>query len=202
MQLYHTAHSRSMRVLWLLEELGLDYDVNSLPFDGRALTLADHLDVGKLGELPILIDANVSMTESVAIVHYLIDRYDNGRLAPNRQSDDYGAYLEWIEFGEAKLMDPLSQWLQHTQFLPEATRDASAAEKGRSAFEYFAAKVDDAVADRDYLLGDAFTAADIVVGHALFLADRYGGFPADRPHLRAYYERLQSRPALHIAAAS
>jgi len=201
MQLYHTAHSRSMRVLWLLEELDLDYDANMLPFDARALTLADHLDVGELGELPILIDGNVSMTESVAITHYLVDRYGDGRLSPARDSDTYGAYLEWIEFGESRLMDPLSQWLQHTQLLPDAERDADLAAKGRSAFEYFAAKIDAAVAAHDYLLGDAFTAADIVVGHALFLADRYGGFPADQPHLKTYYERLRARPAFQVAAA-
>ncbi len=202
MQLYHTAHSRSMRVLWLLEELGLDYDVDSLPFDSRALTLADHLDVGKLGELPILIDANVAMTQSVAIIHYLIDRYGDGRLSPSRASDSYGNYLEWIEFGETKLMDPLSQWLQHSQLLPEAERNADTAAKGRTAFAYFAAKVDDAVTDRDYLLGDTFTAADIVVGHALFVAEQYGAFPSSCAHLAAYYERLRARPAFQAAAAS
>jgi glutathione S-transferase len=202
MQLYHTAHSRSMRVLWLLEELGLDYDANMLPFDARALTLADHLNVGRLGELPVLIDAGVSMTESIAIIHYLINRYGDSQLAPDRESDDYGAYLEWIQFAESKLMAPLSQWLQHTQLLPPAERSDDIAAKGRMAFEYFAARIDDAVADHDYLLDNAFTAADIVVGHALFLADHYGGFPADLPNLRAYYERLRARPAFQVAANS
>jgi glutathione S-transferase len=202
MQLYHTAQSRSMRILWLLEELGLDYDANMLPFDARALSLADHLDVGRLGELPILIDAGVSMVESVAIVHYLINRYGDSRLAPERESDRYGAYLEWIEFGERKLMDPLSQWLQHSALLPESERNPDIAKKGRTAFEHFAAQVDAAVAEQDYLLGNTLTAADIVVGHALFLAEHYGTFPEQLAHLRAYYERLRARPAFQVAAAS
>lgn len=202
MQLYHTEQSRSMRVLWLLEELGLDYDANNLPFDPKALALADHLDVGRLGELPVLLDGSVSMSESVAIIHYLIDHYDNGRLAPDRGSDVYGAYLEWIDFAESKLMDPLSQWLQHSTLLPESERDADAASKGRTAFEHFAAQVDAAVAEQDYLAGNTLTAADIVVGHALFLADHYGVFPEGCENLRGYYERLRARPAFSVAANS
>jgi glutathione S-transferase len=202
MQLYHTALSRSMRVLWLLEELGLDYELNRLPFDANALSLADHLDVGRLGELPILLDGGVSMTESIEIVHYLMNRYAAGRLAPDGGSDDYGTYLEWIDFAERKLMVPLSQWLQHSTLLPESERDADAANKGRIAFEHFAAQVDTALSGREYLVGDVVTAADIVVGHALFLADHYGAFPDGGENLRGYYERLRARPAFGVAAGT
>ncbi|MDH3509154.1 MAG: glutathione S-transferase, partial [Gammaproteobacteria bacterium] len=75
MKLYHYSKSRSTRVFWLLEELGLEYDAEMLPFDPRAFGLADHLEIESYGELPILVDAASSMSESIAVVTYLLDRY-------------------------------------------------------------------------------------------------------------------------------
>ncbi len=202
MKLYHYSKSRSTRVLWLLEELGLEYDAEMLPFDARALSLADHFEIESYGEMPMLVDAAASMSESIAIVTYLLDRYGDGRLEPDRESDDYGPFLEWIQFGERSLMDPLSQLLQHTVLLPEEERDRAVADRARRVFNHNARAVDTALEEHDYLVGNTFSAADIVVGYALFLAADNDVFPAGLDELKAYYARLSERAAFKLATTS
>ncbi|NNC65015.1 MAG: glutathione S-transferase family protein [Gammaproteobacteria bacterium] len=202
MKLYHYSKSRSTRVLWLLEELGLEYDAEMLPFDARAFSIADHLEVESYGELPMLVDGAASMGESIAVVTYLLDRYGDGRLAPDRESDEYGPFLEWIQFGERSLMDPLSQLVQHTALLPEDERDRAAADKARRVFKHFARSIDEALEGHTYLVGDQFSAADIVVGYALFVADEFGVFPSGLENLPAYYDRLRERAAFKLATTS
>ena len=202
MKLYHYSKSRSTRVLWMLEELGLEYEAEMLPFDPRAFRLADHLEIDRYGEMPMLIDEGHSMSESIAVIHYLLDRYGDGRLGPDRSADAYGPFLEWIQFGEAKLMDPLSQLLQNIALLPEADRDRGAAERARKVFNHFARTVEAALTGKRYLLGEEFSAADIVVGYALFVAKDFGVFPQGLGNLSEYYELLSSRPAFKLATTS
>jgi len=201
MKLYHYAKSRSTRVLWLLAELGVDFEAEMLPFDPRAFALADHFDLDTYGALPILVDDASSMSESIAIMHYVLDRYSQGRLQPPRDSHDYGKFLEWIQFGETTLMGPLTQMLQHSVLLPAAERLPAIAAQGKRAFTYFARSIDSALAGQDYLLGDEFSAADIVIGYALYLADDCGALPRELKSLCAYYERLSARPAFKIATS-
>jgi glutathione S-transferase len=202
MKLYHYSKSRSTRVLWLLEELGLEYEAEMLPFDARAFRLADHFEIESYGELPLLVDDGHTMTESIAVVHYVLNRYADGRLEPDRDSDLYGPFLEWIEFAESKLMDPLTQLIQHTALLPQNERDQKIAAQSRRVLEHFARKIDAALAGKRYLLGDELTAADIVIGHALFLAADFGTLPEGLGNLSEYYERLSERPAFKLATTS
>lgn len=202
MKLYHYSKSRSTRVLWLLEELGLEYELETLPFDARAFQLADHFRIESYGELPMLVDDGQTMTESIAVVHYLLNRYAAGRLEPDRDSDLYGPFLEWIEFGENKLMDPLTQLIQHTVLLPEQERDPKIAAQSRRVLHHFARTIDAALARGPYLLGDELTAADIVIGYALFLADDFGALPEELGNLSGYYQRLSERPAFKLATSS
>jgi len=202
MKLYHCAKSRSTRVLWLLEELGLDYDAEMLPFDARAFRLADHMQIESYGALPMLLDDAYAGSESIAVVQYVLDRYGDGKLAPDRDADTYGPFLEWLQFGETKLMDPLTELLQHSVLLPEPERDKKAAERARRVFEHFARAVDTALEGKRYLVGEDFSAADIVVGYVLSLAEDFGVFPQGLGNLRAYHARLRERPACQLATSS
>lgn len=201
MKLYHYSKSRSSRVYWLLEELELDYELEELPFDPRAFQGADYLELESFGKLPILVDDAVTMFESVAIVQYVLDRYAEGRLQPSGGPADYGQFLEWLQFGESTMMGPVCQTLQHTKLLPEDQRNESIAQQGRRAFKYFARELDEALANQAYLVNDHFSAADIVVGYTLFLADYCGILPSDLEPLNDYYQRLKSRAAFQKATA-
>lgn len=201
MKLYHCSKARSSRVLWLLEELGLDYELELMPFDAKALKAADYLEISPFGKVPVLVDDAVTMFESVAIIQYLLNRYADGRLEPSHDASEYGELLQWLHFGESTLMGPISQVLQHKLFLPEDRRDPDTAARGQRAFEGYATVLNRMLAKQDYLVGNEFTAADVVVGYSLFLADMAKLLPAKMKHLAGYYQRLIERPAFQKATA-
>ena len=201
MKLYHCARSRSSRVLWLLEELGLSYELEKMPFDPKALQEPDFLEISPLGKIPVLVDEGVTMFESVAIMQYLLRHYGEGRLEPLATAPNYGEYLQWLHFGESTLMGPVSQVLMNTRFLPEESRSAETAERGRRSFRIYADMLNGKLAGRDYLLGDEFTAADIAVGYSVATADLADLLTPKHTNLNAYYERLRERPAFQTAMA-
>ena len=104
-KLYHCASARSFRALWAMEELGLDYELHMLPFPPRVFK-KDYLDINPLGTIPALFDGDTFMTESSAIAQYLTDRYGHDRLGVPVEDSRYGAYLNWLHFGEATLTFP------------------------------------------------------------------------------------------------
>ena len=201
MKLYHCKGSRSTRVSWLLEELGLDYVLEELPFDPKSLQSADYLQLSPFGKVPVIVDDTVTMFESVAIIQYLLEHYGDGRLRPHHESPHYGPFLQWLHFGESTLMVPVSQVVAHALLLPEAERRKDLLEAGKRTFHHYAKILDGSLAGQEYLVASEFSAADIVVGYTLHVADQCGALPADCPALRAYYERLAARPAFKKATA-
>jgi glutathione S-transferase len=201
MKLYHCTGSRSARVLWLLEELGLPYEIEVLPFDPEALRAVDYFAIDPYGKLPMLVDDAVTMFESVAIVQYVLERYGGGRLMPERGSADFGECLQWMQFGETTLMGPVSQVLQHVRLLPEDQRRPEVAEQGRRTFAYYAGRLDRRLSSLTYLIDDEFSAADIVVGYTLYAADRCALLSPRLHNVCAYYQRLRDRPAFAKAIA-
>lgn len=201
MKLYHCRGSRSTRVLWLLEELGLEYEIETLPFDPKALRSADYLAVNPFGKVPVLIDNAVTMFESVAIIQYLLEHYADGRLEPDRSGPEYGTFLQWLIFGEATLMGPVSVIIENTRLLPEAERRADLAAQAHRTFDFYAKELDKLFQQQTYLIDDVFTAADIVVGYTLHVAESCKALPAPLKSLREYYQRLAARPAFHRATA-
>ena len=111
--LYHCAAARSFRPLWTLEELGLPYELKMLPFPPRVLA-KEYLALNPLGTVPLLLDGEVRMTESAAIAQYLVTRYGPTPLAVGVEEPDYGAFLNWLHFGEATLTFPQTLVLRYT----------------------------------------------------------------------------------------
>ena len=200
MKLYHCKGSRSTRVLWLLEELGLDYELEVLPFDPKALQSADFLQLHPFGKVPVLVDDTVTLFDSVAIIQYLLVHYDDGnRFHPTHDSPHYGEFLSWLHFGESTLMQPVSQIAQHLFLLPEAERSKERLEEGKRVFRHYAKVLDEKLTGKEYLVGNQFSAADIVVGYTVNAADQLGALPEECTALRAYVERLRQRPAFQKA---
>jgi len=201
-KLYHCARARSVRVLWLLEELGLDYELETMPFDPKALQAPDFLEVSPLGKVPVLIDGATRMSESVAIVQYILNKYGNGSLEPDEEDAEFGKYLQWLHFGEATLMGPIATISLNRFILPEGERDERAVERAVRQLNLYTQTVEDSLEGRDYLMGDEFTAADIVVGYAYFAMRLFRVFPKDFPKVAAWFERLMARPAYQKATAA
>jgi len=193
MKLYHCKQSRSSRVLWFLEELGLPYEIEVLPFDPKALKSVDYLELNPFGKVPLLVDDGLIMSESVAIIQYLLEHYADGRFEPPRASPDYGRFLQWLQFGESTLMGPVSKLADHAALLPADERRPELAEQGRRDFEHYAGIMNKTLRGQDFLIGDQFTAADIVVGYTVHVAKTFGA-ELDGP-IAEYYARLAARPA-------
>ena len=194
-KLYHIPRTRSVRIIWLLEELGLDYEVEVLTGDTKSAPA--FLKISPFGKVPAIEDGDLVLTESVAIVQYILSEYGKGRLHPPVDSKDYAKFLQWLNFGEATLMQPIAEVIVNKLFRPEEHQHQFSIDNGTKNFSDMARVIDGVLANSDYLVGDAFTAADIVTGYSLNVADMLGLISAidGIAHLRGYIDRLQSREA-------
>lgn len=196
--LHHCVSARSLRPLWMLEELGLPYKLRMLPFPPRALA-RHYLDENPLGTVPLLVDGSTRMTESAAMCHYLAARHSAGQLDVPVADAAFGAYLNWLHMSDATLTFPQTLVLRYTHFEPpERLQPQVAADYTR----WFLARlraVDAAVQSTDYLCAGRFTAADVAVGYALLLAQHLGLSAQFSPPVAAYWQRLQARPAFQRA---
>ena len=199
--LWHCLDARSFRALWALEEIGLSYRLEILPFPPRYLA-RDYLKINPLGTIPLMIDGDVKMTESAGICQYLAERYAGPPLAVRPDEPGYGAYLNALHLGEATLTFPQTIVLRYGRLepperrLPQAVVDYTRWTLGRlSGFESL-------MAGADYVSASRFTVADISVGYALFVAKVIGLFDQAPPSLQAYYNRLKARPAFKRAKAA
>lgn len=193
-RLYHCVSARSFRPLWTLEELGLPYELQMLPFPPRAHQ-RDYLDINPLGTVPAFEDGHLQMTESAAICQYLAIRYGPSPLCLGADEPDYGLYLDMLHFGEATLTFPQTLLLRYGRFEPAERRLPQVVEDYRRWFLARLRRVESILSGREFLCGERFTTADISVGYALMLADYQQLADRFPENLSAYWERLRSRPA-------
>ena len=199
--LYHCAAARSFRPLWTLEELGLPYELKMLPFPPRVFA-KEYLGINPLGTIPLLLDGETRMTESAGIAQYLVSRYGPTPLAVDVDEPDYGAFINWLHFGEATLTFPQALVLRYTQLEPEERRSPQVATDYAKWFFGRLRAVEAATAKSDTLCAGRFTAADIVIGYALRLADNIGLSKDFGPNVAAYWQRLQARDGYQRAVAA
>lgn len=191
--LTHAPNSRSSRVRWLLEELGVPYELQRVTLYSPETAAPAYRALHPLGKVPALTIDDATMIESGAMLVYLADRFADRGLAPALDAPQRPAYLQWIFFAATQLEPPLD--------LIFKTPDADV--KAKQAIEFHAAAkvLDAALADgRTFLLGDTFTAADIAVGSVLGWA-RAMGLLADHPLLVEYGRKVGGRPAARASRA-
>jgi glutathione S-transferase len=199
--LYHCHAARSFRPLWMLEELGLPYELKMLPFPPRVLA-KEYLAINPLGTIPFMIDGDTRMTESSGICHYLGTRYGPTPLVVGVDEPAYGAYLNWMFFSDATLTFPQTLVLRYTQLEPEERRNPQVAADYVKWFLGRLRVVEAATADQAPLCAERFTAADVVIGYALRLAENIGLAKDFGPNVTAYWQRLQQRDGYRRAVAA
>jgi glutathione S-transferase len=195
-ELWHCPDARSFRALWALEELGLAYELHLLAFPPR-VRQPEYLEVNPLGTIPAFKDDGAFMTESSAIVQYLAVKHGAGTLAVQPDQPEYGAWLNWLYFGEATLTFPQTLVLRYRQFEPGKAEVV--ADDYAKWFLSRLRQVDRALAHGDHLCAGRFTGADISVGYALLLASHLKLSEQFTPAVAAYWERLKARPAFQAA---
>lgn len=201
LRLHFAPNSRAGRIVWLLEELGLEYELNRMDFNPKDLKSDEHRARHPLGRVPVLDDGDVSIFESGAIVEYILARHKTGGLKPEVDSPMFPEYLQWFHYCEGMVMPPVNTIVVHTLLLPEDRRDESVLAQARKLLTRSLAIVNDSMGEKEYLAGD-FSAADIMLGHSIYMSNRLGCVTDDMDKLKAYIERVEQRPAFQKAMAS
>ncbi len=198
MKVYYAPNSRAVRTVWLLNELGLDYEIERYTLGDKAMRSPEYLAVNPNGRVPTLDDGETRIFESTAIAQYLVARYGGGQLAPSPDSPDFATYLQWLHYGEGMIMPPINTIVVETVLLPPDRRNQGNADRALRLLNRTLAPVEAHLAGRDYLAGP-FTAADTITGHACVMSEKFGADLSGMPNLKAYNERLLARPALQAA---
>lgn len=196
--LYHCVSARSFRVLWMLEELALPYDLRMLAFPPRAHDKS-FLELNPRGTVPLFIDGDVRMTESAAICEYLALRYSPGVLNVGANEPDFGDYLNYLHMSDATLTFPQTLVLRYSRFEPAGRLQPQVAEDYSKWFLSRLRTLEPHLAAHEFLCAGRFTAADVAVGYALMLAELLGLHERFTPAVAAYWQRLRSREA-HVRA--
>ena len=196
--LHFAPNSRAGRILWLLEELALPYELNRMDFHPKDLKSDAHRARHPLGRVPVLDDGDISIFESGAIVEYILERHKNGGLKPDVASLLFPEYLQWFHYCEGMVMPPINTIVVQTILLPPDRRDEKVLGQAQRLLTKALEPVNDALAGRDYLIGD-FSGADIMLGHACFMSQRSGCVTDEMTHLLAYIARIAARPAFDKA---
>ncbi len=198
MKLYFAPNSRAVRIAWLLEELGLEYDVEKYNVGDRALRTPEYYKIHPMGRIPVLEDGETRIYESGAIVQYLLARHGNGKFVPAVEDPSFPEYLQWLHYAEGSIMGQVNILVVETILLPPEKRNDVNVNRALKLLRVALGNVDNRLQDREYLTG-TFTGADIMTGHACFGAMNAGAEIDDYEHLNAYINRLLKRPALEKA---
>ncbi|WP_439395299.1 glutathione S-transferase family protein [Bradyrhizobium sp. PMVTL-01] len=198
--LYHCEAARSFRPLWMMEEMGLPYELKMLPFPPRVFA-KEYLAINPLGTIPFMIDGETRMTESSGICHYLGIKYGPTPLMIGPEDPAYGAFLNWMYFSDATLTFPQTLVLRYSQHEPEQRNNKVVGDYAKWFLGRLRA-VEAATANADTLCAGRFTAADIAIGFALRLAETTGLAKDFGPSVAAYWARLQQRDGFRRAVAA
>ncbi|MDE0060871.1 MAG: glutathione S-transferase family protein [Defluviicoccus sp.] len=198
MKVYYAPYTRAVRTVWLLNELGLDYELERYKLGEKAMRSPEYLAVNPNGRVPTLDDGDIRLSESTAIAQYLVARHGDGGLARGPDSPDFAAYLQWLHYGEGMIMPPINTIVVETFLLPPERRSQPHADRALRLLNRTLGPVEARLEGREYLVG-SFSAADTITGHASIMAEKRGADLSDMPNLKAYNERLQARPALAAA---
>jgi glutathione S-transferase len=204
---HHLNNSRSQRVLWLLEELGLEYQIVAYQRDPQTMLAPPALRrIHPLGKSPVIQDGDTLVAESGAIVEYLVEKYGNGRLVPAAGSPDKLRWRYFMHYAEGSLMTPLLMKLVFDRveqapapfFVRPIAKGIARKVKGsyvQPQIEQHLDYLEGELAQRDWFAGSEFSAADIQMSFPLEAANARAGLDGKRPRLEAFLQRIHARPA-------
>ena len=192
MKLYEFAPTRSIRARWILQELAVDFEALSVNLQAREHWSPEFLELNPAGKVPVLIDGDLLLTESVAIVLYLAEKYPDRGFIPTDPQLRAEAY-RWILFAVTELEQPLWRIARHTALYPERDRLPADVILARREFVTMAAVLEEHMKGRNYVVGERVSAADFIVAYTLDWATE-AKLLGDCPNLQSYVERMYARP--------
>ena len=200
MKLYYARESRAVRVAWVLEELGLEYDVHKFSLGDRSMREPAYLSLHPMGRVPTLEDGKIRLFESGAIVQYILEKYGNGRFVPRSNNSNFASYLQWFHYAEGMIMPPMNTLVVETILLPPERRIEINVKRASKLLNQMLRAVNENLSDKAYLVGPELTAAEFMTGHAVIMSQRLGIDMKDKPYLIEYIKRLETRDAFITAS--
>jgi len=197
LQIFHMPRSRSMRIVWLAEEMGVPYELKPETFGQPS---AEFLAANPSGAFPAIRDDQVCMGESTAIMHYMTEQYGPTPLALKPGHARYADYIQFLTFGEASMAAFLNPVLMTRFMAPDDQKENFTVDAAKNLFRGRLKSLESQLAKGDHMAGD-FTAADISVGYALGLGEMLDLADDYSPAIKAYQARVRARPAYQAAAA-
>lgn len=197
MKVYFSPGSRAVRTVWLLEEIGLPYELERFELGQKEMRAPEYTRINPNGRVPTLVDGDTTITESTAIAQYLAIKHAPA-LVPGPDAPNFAAYLQWLQYAEGMIMPPFNNFVVETILLPPERRNPQLAARAMKVMSRAIAAVETHMAERQYLAGE-FTIADTITGHAVIMARRAGVDFSSFTNLSAYADRLEARPAFKAA---
>ena len=212
---HHLNNSRSQRVLWLLEELGVPYEIKRYQRDAKTMLAPPELSaIHPLGKSPVLTDGSLTLAESGAIVEYLVEMYGNAdscaTLSPEHGTPEYLRYRYWLHYAEGSMMPPLLLKLVFDKIekspMPFFVKPIAKAISGKAKSSFIMPRInmhldylEDELGKSAWFVGDEFTAADVQLSFPIEASAARGGLDSSRPRLMDYLQRIHARPAYQRA---
>jgi glutathione S-transferase len=200
-EIYHVPGTRGVRPIWLCAELAVEYRIIDVDFSASYRSSPEWRQMNPVGKVPVMVDTtipDVVIFESGAMVQYLLDRYGQGQLQPDKGTPDHALYLQWSWFAEATFARPLGEIVNHLREFPGQDTNEAAIEEMRNRARLCLSALNDALKDNNYIAGNTFSAADIMLGYTIMLGVKL--LPEPMPtNVAAYWDRLQQRPAYQRA---
>lgn len=197
-KLWHCPATRSLRPLWALEEMEIEYDLVIMGFPPR-FAHQGYLELNSLGTVPYFVDGDTHMTESSGIVLYLVEKYQRYDFGLRADHPEYGDYLNWLFHSDATLTFPQTIVMRYKLMEPDERKLPQAAEDYSKWYIARLRRLNEHMLEREYLCGNKFTVADIAISFALLLGETLGLKDLYKPHIVEYLERMKARPGFKRA---
>ena len=197
MKVYFAPQSRAVRTVWLLEEIGKDYELERFELGQKEMRGPEYAKVNPNGRVPTLVDGGTIITESTAIAQYLGAKYAP-ELTPGPDAANFATYLQWLNYAEGMIMPPINNYVVETILLPPDRRNDEIAARSLKLLNRTLGAAEEHMQRHDFIAGE-FTIADTITGHAVIMSRRLGADFSKCPNLTAYADRLESRDAFKKA---
>ena len=169
-KIYHAKGTRGLRVMWLCEELNIDYEIQNVDFSKEFRFSEQWLKINPLGKLPSLRDGDILLFESCAMIQYILEKYGGGKLQPSPSTTSYAYFLQWLWFSEATFARPIGEIVNHRREFPDEQEIPEVVQEMQSRIYKCLDALNEALEGKDFILGKDFTAADISLGYSLLIA--------------------------------
>ena len=196
--LHYCSNSRAQRILWLLEELKLQYNLNIIKFHPSELKSDEHRKRHPLGRVPVLEDGEIIIYESGAIVEYIIARHSNGELKPKETDEHFPDYLQWFHYCEGMIMPPMNTIVVHTLILPEERRNEEVLRQAKNLLTKALLPVNQLLEKNKYLI-DKFSGVDFMLGHSLYMSNKLKCVSDEMINIKNYLNLISEREAFQKA---